>query len=174
VTRSRVKLQTRRGRGTVAPRRPGPSRIHKEGPMSGFTYKLEHPDGTPAEPPTLTSAVPNWGPDDTIPLGGGRKLRVLATRERRAGRGPGPRRGGRLARGFGEPLDRVLVEDQCRGAPRKGSPCASKLASLSSSSRFSCPWPPARPPRTKASTSRAPCSPARRTRTRSRPARSTT
>ena len=48
--------------------------------MSGFTYKLEHPDGTPAEPPTLTSAVPNWGPDDTIPLGGGRTLRVLATR----------------------------------------------------------------------------------------------
>jgi hypothetical protein len=24
-----------------------------------FTFKLEHPDGTPAEPPTLKSAVPN-------------------------------------------------------------------------------------------------------------------
>ena len=25
-----------------------------------FTFKLEHPDGTPADPPTLRSAVPNW------------------------------------------------------------------------------------------------------------------
>lgn len=25
-----------------------------------FTFKLEHPDGTPGDPPTLRSAVPNW------------------------------------------------------------------------------------------------------------------
>jgi hypothetical protein len=25
-----------------------------------FTFKLEHPDGTPVDPPTLKSAVPNW------------------------------------------------------------------------------------------------------------------
>jgi hypothetical protein len=25
-----------------------------------FTFKLEHPDGAPADPPTLRSAVPNW------------------------------------------------------------------------------------------------------------------
>jgi hypothetical protein len=34
-----------------------------------FTFKLEHPDGTPADPPTLRSAVPNWAPGDRIPLG---------------------------------------------------------------------------------------------------------
>jgi hypothetical protein len=35
-----------------------------------FTYKLEHEDGTPAGPPTLRTAVPNWRPGDAIPLGG--------------------------------------------------------------------------------------------------------
>jgi hypothetical protein len=25
-----------------------------------FTFKLEQPDDTPADPPTLRSAVPNW------------------------------------------------------------------------------------------------------------------
>jgi hypothetical protein len=25
-----------------------------------FTFKLEHEDGTPADPPTLHAAVPNW------------------------------------------------------------------------------------------------------------------
>jgi hypothetical protein len=34
-----------------------------------FTFKLEHPDGTPADPRTLRSAVPHWSPGDTIPLG---------------------------------------------------------------------------------------------------------
>ncbi len=34
-----------------------------------FTLKLEHPDGTPAHPPTLRSAVPNWAIGDTIPFG---------------------------------------------------------------------------------------------------------
>jgi hypothetical protein len=28
--------------------------------MAGFTFRLEHDDGTPADPPTLDSAVPNW------------------------------------------------------------------------------------------------------------------
>jgi hypothetical protein len=41
-----------------------------------FTFKLEHPDGTPADPPTLRSAVPNWQAVDTIPLGH-RDLRVV-------------------------------------------------------------------------------------------------
>lgn len=36
-----------------------------------FTFKLEHPDGTPADPPTLKSAVPNWEVGDQIPLGPG-------------------------------------------------------------------------------------------------------
>jgi hypothetical protein len=34
-----------------------------------FTFKLEHSDGTPADPPTLRSAVPNCQIGDTIPLG---------------------------------------------------------------------------------------------------------
>jgi hypothetical protein len=44
-----------------------------------FTFKLEHQDGTPADPPTLHTAVPNWSPGDTIPLGH-RTLRVLEVR----------------------------------------------------------------------------------------------
>jgi hypothetical protein len=32
-----------------------------------FTFKLEHPDGTPADPPTIRSAVPNWEIGDQIP-----------------------------------------------------------------------------------------------------------
>lgn len=45
-----------------------------------FKFKLEHEDGTPAEPPTLHTAVPNWSPGDTIPLGRDRTLRVIETR----------------------------------------------------------------------------------------------
>jgi hypothetical protein len=45
-----------------------------------FTFKLEHKDGTPADPPALHTAVPNWSPGDTIPLGADRTLRVIETR----------------------------------------------------------------------------------------------
>jgi hypothetical protein len=45
-----------------------------------FLFKLEHEDGTPAEPPTLTVAVPNMGPGDTIPLGK-KTLRVIGKRD---------------------------------------------------------------------------------------------
>jgi hypothetical protein len=48
--------------------------------MAGFTFKLEQEDGTPAEPPTLHTAVPNWQAGDTIPLGADRMLRVIETR----------------------------------------------------------------------------------------------
>jgi hypothetical protein len=41
-----------------------------------FVYRLEFADGTPAEPPTLNTAVPTWRSGDTIPLGR-RTLRVL-------------------------------------------------------------------------------------------------
>jgi hypothetical protein len=37
-------------------------------------------DGTPADPPTLNTAVPNWRPSDTIRLGNGRTLRVIDVR----------------------------------------------------------------------------------------------
>jgi hypothetical protein len=46
-----------------------------------FTYRLEKEDGTPADPPTFKTAVPNWNPGDTIPLGNDRTLRVIATRD---------------------------------------------------------------------------------------------
>ena len=34
-----------------------------------FTFKLEREDGTPADPPTVKSAVLVWRPGDTIPFG---------------------------------------------------------------------------------------------------------
>jgi hypothetical protein len=44
-----------------------------------FAYRLELEDGTPADPPTLRTAVPTSNAGDTIPLGG-RTLRVIDTR----------------------------------------------------------------------------------------------
>jgi hypothetical protein len=46
-----------------------------------FLFRLETRDGVPAEPPTLTSAVPNWSPGDTIPFGASRMLRVVDVRD---------------------------------------------------------------------------------------------
>jgi hypothetical protein len=46
-----------------------------------FIYKLEHEDGTPADPPTFRSAPGvTWKAGDSIPLGHGRRLRVIDTR----------------------------------------------------------------------------------------------
>ena len=45
-----------------------------------FMFRLEQEDGSPADPPTLRAAVPNWRPGDTIPLGG-RSLRVVEVRD---------------------------------------------------------------------------------------------
>ena len=45
-----------------------------------FTFRLERPDGTPAEPPSMTSAVPDMRPGDTVPLGT-RTLRVVGIRD---------------------------------------------------------------------------------------------
>jgi hypothetical protein len=50
--------------------------------------RLEREDGTPAEPPTLKSAVPNWRREDTIPLGGEKTLRVVAIRDHDADQRP--------------------------------------------------------------------------------------
>jgi len=41
---------------------------------------LEQEDGTPADPPRLDTAVPNWSAGDTIPLGRDRILRVVDVR----------------------------------------------------------------------------------------------
>jgi hypothetical protein len=48
--------------------------------MAGFTFRLEHEDGTPADPPTFRTAVPNWQVGDTIPLGADKTLRVVEVR----------------------------------------------------------------------------------------------
>ena len=37
-----------------------------------FTFKLEFEDGTPADRPTLTAAVPDWKAGDTIRSAAGR------------------------------------------------------------------------------------------------------
>jgi len=42
-------------------------------------FRLETADGTPADPPTVESAVPNWSAGDAIPLGA-RTLRVVDVR----------------------------------------------------------------------------------------------
>jgi hypothetical protein len=55
--------------------------------MAGFLFRLETADGTPAEPPTMTSAVPNWGPGHTIPLGR-KTLRVIDVRDDEADEPP--------------------------------------------------------------------------------------
>jgi hypothetical protein len=52
-----------------------------------FKFKLEHEDGTPADPPVLHTAVPNWGPGDTIALGRG-TLRVVEVRSDDPDRSP--------------------------------------------------------------------------------------
>ena len=44
-----------------------------------FLFKLETTDGTPADPPTLSTAVPDWRPGDAIPVGR-RSLRVVDVR----------------------------------------------------------------------------------------------
>ena len=48
--------------------------------MGAFAFKLEPQDGTPADPPTLKTAVPNWTAGDVIQLGRGRTLRVVQVR----------------------------------------------------------------------------------------------
>lgn len=48
--------------------------------MAGFLFRLETVEGEPAEPPTLSAAVPDWKPGDTISLGK-RTLRVVALRD---------------------------------------------------------------------------------------------
>jgi hypothetical protein len=45
-----------------------------------FLFRLETTDGVPAEPATLSSAVPNWRSGDTIPLGP-KTLRVVDIRD---------------------------------------------------------------------------------------------
>jgi hypothetical protein len=59
--------------------RPAPPG-EEESDLAGFLFRLETADGSPAEPPTLSSAVPNWREGDTIHLGT-RSLRVIGKRD---------------------------------------------------------------------------------------------
>ena len=47
---------------------------------AGFLFKLERTDGTPAEPSSFSSAVPNWAPGETIHFGH-RTVRVVGVRD---------------------------------------------------------------------------------------------
>jgi len=53
-----------------------------------FAYRLELEDGTPADPPTLKAAVPNWRPGDLITLSRARALRVVDIRDDDADQAP--------------------------------------------------------------------------------------
>jgi hypothetical protein len=48
--------------------------------MAGFLLRLETPNGKPADPSSLSSAVPNWAPGHTIHFGH-KTLRVIAVRD---------------------------------------------------------------------------------------------
>jgi len=48
--------------------------------MAGFLFKLETPDGEPAEPSSFSSAAPNWAPGETIHFGH-RVARVIGVRD---------------------------------------------------------------------------------------------
>jgi hypothetical protein len=81
LTQSRFPLpwisNLRGGRLDLRPLGPQSSNL---GPNGRLQFRLEHEDGAPADPPTLNTAVPNWSPGDTIPLGRDRALRVVEIR----------------------------------------------------------------------------------------------
>jgi hypothetical protein len=55
--------------------------------LAGFLFRLETEDGAPAEPPTLSSAVPDCRIGHTIHLGN-RTLRVIGKRDDDADKPP--------------------------------------------------------------------------------------
>jgi hypothetical protein len=65
-----------------------------------FQFRLEHEDGTPADPPTLKAAVPDWRAGNTIALGRGRML---------------PR-----GRGRGLRKDQTAIRFRCLRSKRRG------------------------------------------------------
>jgi hypothetical protein len=56
-----------------------------------FMFKLEREDGTPADPPTLRTAVPNSDASDSILLGRDRTLRCVIGDSVSPELGPEPR-----------------------------------------------------------------------------------
>ena len=55
--------------------------------MAGFLFRFVTEDGAPAEPPTLSSAVPDWREGDTMHLGK-RAMRVVGKRDHAADQAP--------------------------------------------------------------------------------------
>jgi hypothetical protein len=53
-----------------------------------LTFKLERPDGTPAEPPLFRTSVYRWSPGDVIPLTADRSLRVVRVKDEDADQPP--------------------------------------------------------------------------------------
>jgi hypothetical protein len=64
----------------TSPSRSAPNPTPEGSPKWDSDFRLEHEDGMPADPPMLHTAVPNWAPGDTIPLGRDRALRVVEIR----------------------------------------------------------------------------------------------
>jgi len=63
-----------------------------------FTYKLRLADGTSADPPAITLAVPNMRVGDTIPLRRARRSRVPPSGSRGRRGSDADRRGGHNGR----------------------------------------------------------------------------
>jgi hypothetical protein len=55
--------------------------------MAGFLFRLETPEGVPADSPTLEAAVPKWKAGDSIYFGY-KTLRVIGRRDDDAGQPP--------------------------------------------------------------------------------------
>jgi hypothetical protein len=55
--------------------------------MAGFLFRLETEDGKPADPPTLSAAVPNWSVGDSIYFGY-KTMRVVGQRDDEADQPP--------------------------------------------------------------------------------------
>jgi len=55
--------------------------------MAGFLFRLETAEGEPADPPTVSVAVPNWKPGDVLHARG-KALRVVARRDNDAEQPP--------------------------------------------------------------------------------------
>jgi hypothetical protein len=44
-----------------------------------FIFKLEHPDGHPADPPTFVSSIPSWNVGDKVIVGAAPRYLITAT-----------------------------------------------------------------------------------------------
>jgi hypothetical protein len=108
----------------------GPSR--KEDWMT-YSFRLQRPDGSPADPPTYRSTVLRWRQGETIPLGPDRTLRVLGVRDDDADQPPAlvvEEVSDRARAPLPDPSSgprRPLLQDFALAAARHGSPSVEHL-----------------------------------------------